>query len=116
VATDVAQEGLDMPKCNYVIRYNFVSNEIGSVQSRGRARAPNSELYLIVTRGSINEARELENLQKEHQMQEALKLIDTVPQDQLQQSIKASQVSDTSKYPYTLPEIRLQVSLIKQHF
>lgn len=83
-----------MPKCNYVIRYNFVSNEIGSVQSRGRARAPNSELYLIVTRGSINEARELENLQKEHQMQEALKIIDTVPQSQLQQSIKDLQVND----------------------
>jgi len=49
IATDVAQEGLDMPKCNFVIRYNFVSNEIGSVQSKGRARAPNSECYLIGT-------------------------------------------------------------------
>lgn len=87
VATDVAQEGLDMPKCNYVVRYNFVSNEIGSVQSRGRARAPNSELYLIVTGGSINEARELDNLQKEHHMQEALKIMDTVDKMQLKKDI-----------------------------
>lgn len=31
VATDIAQEGLDVPECNYVIRYEFVSNEIGTV-------------------------------------------------------------------------------------
>ena len=48
VATDIAQEGLDMPACNFVIRYNFVSNEIGTVQSKGRARAEQSECFLIV--------------------------------------------------------------------
>lgn len=31
VATDIAQEGLDVPECSYVIRYEFVSNEIGTV-------------------------------------------------------------------------------------
>ena len=50
VATDIAQEGLDMPACNFVIRYNFVSNEIGTVQSKGRARAEGSQCYLIVER------------------------------------------------------------------
>ena len=47
IATDIAQEGLDIPECNYVIRYEFVSNEIGVVQSRGRARANLSQCYLI---------------------------------------------------------------------
>jgi ERCC4-related helicase len=42
-----AQEGLDVPECNYVIRYEFVVNEIGTVQSRGRARANCSQCYLI---------------------------------------------------------------------
>jgi ERCC4-related helicase len=32
VSTDIAQEGLDVPECNYVIRYEFVSNEIGTVK------------------------------------------------------------------------------------
>ena len=49
VATDIAQEGLDIPECNYVIRYEFVSNEIGTVQSRGRARAEKGQLFLITT-------------------------------------------------------------------
>ena len=53
IATDVAQEGLDIPKCNLLIRYNFVSNEIGSVQAKGRARAMQSECYLILNAGII---------------------------------------------------------------
>lgn len=51
VATDIAQEGLDIPSCNYVIRYEFVSNEIGTVQSRGRSRASNGQTVLITKLG-----------------------------------------------------------------
>jgi ERCC4-related helicase len=92
VATDVAQEGLDMPKCNFVIRYNFVSNEIGTVQSRGRARAPESECYLIVEEGSINELREFKNLQREHFMMQALEDIEKKPRTELESMIKEEQV------------------------
>ena len=93
VATDVAQEGLDMPKCNFVIRYNFVSNEIGSVQARGRARAPNSECYLIVDRDSKIEQRERNNLEKEYKMMEALEKIDEIPESQLNELIGQEQVT-----------------------
>ena len=93
IATDVAQEGLDMPKCNFVIRYNFVSNEIGSVQSKGRARAPNSECYLIVDHGSVNERREYENLEKEHLMQQALADINEMSETELHARIATERVS-----------------------
>jgi ERCC4-related helicase len=53
IATDIVQEGLDVPECSFVIRYEFVSNEIGTVQSRGRARAEKSSCYLVVGQ-SIN--------------------------------------------------------------
>ena len=54
IATDIAQEGLDVPKCQYVIRYEFVSNEIGTVQSRGRARAINGQCFLITTNSNTS--------------------------------------------------------------
>ena len=81
-----------MPKCNFVIRYNFVSNEIGSVQSKGRARAPNSECYLIVDRGSVNERREYENLEKEHMMMQALNDISELEPTELHASIATERV------------------------
>jgi len=93
VATDVAQEGLDMPSCNFVIRFNFVSNEIGSVQSKGRARARDSECYLIVEQGSTNERRELENLRREELMMEALLKFDQMPCNELLQKIAVQKVS-----------------------
>ncbi|CAF0722745.1 unnamed protein product [Brachionus calyciflorus] len=82
VATDIAQEGLDVPTCNYVIRYEFVSNEIGTVQSRGRARAKHGQCILITTRGSLNEKRENENCIKEEMMEQALKIFNAIEKNQ----------------------------------
>ncbi|XP_022096855.1 probable ATP-dependent RNA helicase DHX58 [Acanthaster planci] len=91
VATDIAQEGLDMPACNFVIRYNFVSNEIGTVQSKGRARAEGSKCYLIVESGSTNEQRELENRDKVKSMEKAMKELEAMPQEERLRCIQEKQ-------------------------
>ena len=52
VATDIAQEGLDIKECNFVIRYSFVSNAIGTVQAIGRARMQGSQCFLLVLKGN----------------------------------------------------------------
>ncbi|KAG0263513.1 Dicer-like protein 1 [Mortierella polycephala] len=47
VATDVAEEGLDIDRCRFVIRFDSKTTLISHIQSRGRARDPLSE-YIIM--------------------------------------------------------------------
>lgn len=92
VSTDVTQEGLDIPHCNFVIRFNFVSNEIGAVQAKGRARAPDSRCFLIANRGSVNVEREMKNIGKERWMQDALDHFVSSSAEELQELIQKRQV------------------------
>ncbi|KAK7188191.1 hypothetical protein DPSP01_001735 [Paraphaeosphaeria sporulosa] len=47
-STSVAEEGLDIPQCNLVARFDLYRTMIGYVQSRGRARHQNSRyLHMI---------------------------------------------------------------------
>lgn len=91
VSTDVTQEGLDIPHCNFVIRFNFVSNEIGAVQARGRARAKDSKCFLIANRDSVNVEREMKNIMKERRMQDALDGFISSSDKELQELVKNCQ-------------------------
>lgn len=90
---DIVQEGLDIPTCSYVIRYEFVSDEIGTIQSRGRARAQNSSYYLITERDSMNHRRELSNKIREEYMENALNEWRVIRKDQFQRDVEAKAVS-----------------------
>ncbi len=48
VATSVVEEGLDVRKCNLVVRYDFPKTFQSYVQSKGRARSKNSRYLLLV--------------------------------------------------------------------
>ncbi|KAK3678102.1 Dicer-like protein 1 [Recurvomyces mirabilis] len=51
-ATSVAEEGLDVPDCNLVIRFDMYRTMIQYVQSRGRARQQNSKFIHMVESGN----------------------------------------------------------------
>jgi endoribonuclease Dicer len=47
-ATSIAEEGLDIPDCNTIIRFDLYSTLIQYIQSRGRARHKNSKYVHMV--------------------------------------------------------------------
>lgn len=51
VATSAAEEGLDVPSCEFVVRYNAAATGIQLLQSRGRARQRVAEFCAILQVG-----------------------------------------------------------------
>ncbi len=90
---DIVQEGLDIPTCAYVIRYEFVSDEIGTIQSRGRARAQDSSYYLITELGSNNHKREINNKTREDEMEEAITKWPAVDKDKFHRDVETKTVN-----------------------
>ena len=52
VATSVLEEGLDVPLCNLVVRYDRPVDFRAYVQSRGRARSRINAHYILFTEHS----------------------------------------------------------------
>ena len=48
IATSVVEEGIDVPRCNLVIRFDFPPNIRSFIQSKGRARAKPSKYILMI--------------------------------------------------------------------
>lgn len=61
IATSIAEEGLDIPECNFVVRYGLLTNEIAQQQASGRARATDSVYSVVAQRGGRELRRELTN-------------------------------------------------------
>lgn len=54
-ATSVAEEGIDIPQCNLVIRFDLYKTAIQYMQSRGRARVKNSIFAHMIEEGDKNQ-------------------------------------------------------------
>ena len=89
-STSVLEEGLDIPACNFVIRYQHVPNEIAQVQAKGRARAEDSRMYTVVSTRSNREFWYLVQEEKEKMAHEAIGCLEY---DTLQQNMCRKQIS-----------------------
>ena len=103
VATSVLEEGIDVPACNLVVRYQHVTNEISLVQSKGRARAAGSKCYAIIGKGTLKQFQEMQNEEKNHLVNVAIEYhlpsaADWLPRmSEFQQNlIKAKEMSEMS--------------------
>ena len=74
VSTSVLQEGLDVPTCNLVVRFEGAANLRALVQTRGRAsRRPDSKFVVICDEREKQEAEDVRT--KEENMKEAIRCL-----------------------------------------
>lgn len=78
-ATSVAEEGLDVPDCNLVIRFDLYKTLIQYIQSRGRARRANSKYIHMIERNN----REHQEIIKEvrHNANKLKRFCEALPED-----------------------------------
>ncbi|KAM3218378.1 endoribonuclease Dicer 3a [Capsicum annuum] len=58
-ATDVVEEGIDVPHCSSVIRFDLPKTVRSYVQSRGRARQSESQYILMLERGNKKQREQM---------------------------------------------------------
>lgn len=80
IATTVAEEGLDIPACNFVIRYGLVTNEIAMIQAKGRGRAEDSSYTVVEVKNSGVAEKECVNEYRTKMMNKAIEKIRALDQ------------------------------------
>ncbi|XP_041057703.1 interferon-induced helicase C domain-containing protein 1 isoform X1 [Carcharodon carcharias] len=98
IATTVAEEGLDIKECNFVIRYGLVTNEIAMVQARGRARSDDSTYALVANEGSGVLERENVNVFRESMMYAAIQKVQEMPEEEYNQQIDERQLQNIMEH------------------
>lgn len=64
IATSVAEEGLDFPECDLVIRFDPLQHLVGYVQSRGRARSRASKYIVMIQQDNMAQLERYRALQQ----------------------------------------------------
>ncbi|XP_073244353.1 ATP-dependent RNA helicase DHX58-like isoform X3 [Porites lutea] len=87
LATSVAEEGLDISDCNYVIRYDMMGNEISLVQSRGRVRAECGKYSVLVGHSGARKRQGISAL-REMLMTVALNKVQEMDPEEFKKKVK----------------------------
>ncbi|CAE1304296.1 DHX58 [Acanthosepion pharaonis] len=87
ISTSIAEQGLNVPECEVVIRYLYVTSDISRRQAHGRARKKDSKCYLIAEENTDHIYRDHRNKQREKEMDDALTTIMTLGEEKFSEEV-----------------------------
>lgn len=102
-STAVAEEGLDIPQCNIVVRFDLYRTMIAYVQSRGRARHRNSKYLHMLEQGNASHRTSVYNAQSSERVMRDF--CNGLSKDRIITEID----DDDTKYPINEQEYRVYV-------
>ncbi|KAL7910502.1 hypothetical protein GGI35DRAFT_493076 [Trichoderma velutinum] len=114
-ATSVAEEGIDIPECDVIIRFDLYTSAIQYIQSKGRARQKSSLYVSMVEEGNLDHIRKLRRATRDahalRQFCSALPEDRKVPDFIVGPDILAAQEQVTQRR-YTITETGAQLTFI----
>eukprot|EP00978_Attheya_sp_CCMP212_P031366 scaffold118224_cov58-Attheya_sp.AAC.2 len=94
VATAALEEGIDVPECAFVIRYNSVATTKAHIQGTGRARHPNAKIFYFENNPEVERKKE------EAMLGVARNASLTLSQDELDSAREKMSVPIVERHPY----------------
>lgn len=106
IATSIAEEGLDVPDCNIIVRFDLYSTIIQYIQSRGRARHNSSKFYHFVEKDNPEHRQNVRNAREGEAVMR--RFCEALPQDRWvqgnDQSLEKALSKERSHKVYRDPE------------
>ena len=116
IATSVVEEGLDVRKCNLVVRYDFPKTFQSYVQSQGRARAKESRYVLLVQNDLVSAHKA--TLSEYHELAKTLQVIchhRSVPNEDIIERMMRQKIPPYQPFGLNGPQISIDGSLSLVH-
>ena len=106
IATSIAEEGLDIPDCNLILRFDLYDTVIQYIQSRGRARHANSKYLHLAENGNMMHRQAIEEVRRAEQLMR--QFCEALPADRLLQgngsNLETILAEEKAHQKYIVPE------------